>query len=127
MSEQTLTQDFLNHFTGSGEFYRHWSKLLIYTEGVQAMAEVGKAFWLIDAITSYQLDERIQQNQALKDFQVWKLVVEKADNQRGATLTMRGDSNQPVVITQKIEYTDFPLPEITLWVSNDTLMLPSEY
>ena len=39
MSKQTLTQDFLAQFTGSGTFYRHWTKRLVYTEGVQAMAK----------------------------------------------------------------------------------------
>jgi hypothetical protein len=29
-------------------------------------------------------------------------------------------------VEQKIEYTDFPLPEITLYLENNTLMLPSE-
>ena len=89
------------------------------------MAEVGGAYWLIDAIASYQPDKRIRNNPELKAFQVWKLAVH--EDKGGATLTMRGDSGQPVIITQKIEYTDFPLPEIILWVCDDTLMLPSEY
>ena len=123
MSTKTLTENFLAHFPGSGEFYRHQLGPL-YTEGVQSMAELGGAYWLIDAIASYQPDKRIRQNPDLVAFQVWKLAVHE---EGGATLTMRGDSGQPVVITQEIEYTDFPLPEITLWVCNNTVMLPSEY
>ena len=32
-----------------------------------------------------------------------------------------------VFYTQEIEFTDFPLPEITLWFQNNTIFLPSEY
>jgi hypothetical protein len=123
MTTKILTKDFLAHFTGSDEFYKHWLGIT-YTEGVRAMAKRGGAYWLIDAIASYQPDKRIRRNPDLVAFQVWKLAVHE---EGGAILTMRGDSGQPIIIKQKIEYTDFPLPEITLWVCNDTLMLPSEY
>jgi len=32
-----------------------------------------------------------------------------------------------VVFTKKIEYTDFPLDEITLYFANHVIHLPSEY
>ena len=28
---------------------------------------------------------------------------------------------------KKIEHTDFPLDQVTLWFSNNTILLPSEY
>jgi hypothetical protein len=31
------------------------------------------------------------------------------------------------VFTKEIEFTDFPLPEITLYFQNNTIFLPSEY
>lgn len=41
-----------------------------------------------------------------------------------------GNSDTPIV-TQAIDYTDFPLDEVTLWLVRGgptwTLMLPSEY
>ena len=118
-----LTAQDLAYFMGSEQFYKHWTKRLIYTEGVQYMAEKAGAYWLIDAIASYQPDKRIKDNPDLVAFQVWKLEIKESK----AVLTMRGDSNLPSVIRQEIPYTDFPLPEITLYVCDGTLLLPSEY
>jgi hypothetical protein len=120
----TLRESDLTQFCGSAEFYQHWTKRLVYTEGVQYMAERGGAYWLIDAVASYQPDKRIASRPDLVDFQLWELVVAQ---DKSATLMMRGDSDQPAVITQEIPFTDFPLERIKLYVSGGTLMLPSEY
>ena len=37
------------------------------------------------------------------------------------------DGNGNTVFTKKIEYTDFPLDEITLYFANNIIHLPSEY
>jgi len=123
-SKPTLCESDLIQFCGSAEAYRHWTTRLIYTEGVKYMAERGEAYWLIDAIASYQPDKRIASRPDLVDFQLWELVVAK---DKSAALTMRADSGQPAVITQEIPFTDFPLKQIKLYVCNGTLMLPSEY
>ena len=123
-SQPGLRESDLAQFCGSAEFYQHWTKRLVYTEGVQYMAERGGAYWLIDAVASYQSDQRIASRQDLVDFQQWQLAVAQ---DKSAVLTMRGDSDQPAVITQEIPFTDFPLAQIKVYVCNGTLMLPSEY
>ena len=45
---------------------------------------------------------------------------------RTATLACE-DGNGRTVHSKKIEYTDFPLDQVTLWFSNNTILLPSEY
>jgi len=55
--------------------------------------------------------------------QFWKLTV-KPD--QTATLTC-DDGNGHVVFEKRIEFTDFPLEEITLYFTNKTILLPSEY
>ncbi len=119
-----LRESDLAQFCGSSEFFQHWTKRLIYTGGVQYMAEHGGAYWLIDAVASYQPDQRITSRPDLVDFQLWELAVAQ---DKSAVLTMRGDSGRPAVITQEIPFTDFPLEQIKLYVCNATLMLPSEY
>ena len=37
------------------------------------------------------------------------------------------DGNGRVVYAKRIDYTDFPLPEIKLYFSDSVLMLPREY
>jgi hypothetical protein len=45
---------------------------------------------------------------------------------RSASLTCE-DGNGNVVFATEIEYTDFPLEEVTRWFANDTIYLPSEH
>jgi hypothetical protein len=101
-----------SQFSGSEYYYKHFTGLL-YTDGVQYLAETFGAYWLIDAIASYARKE---------PFQLWELAV----HENSATLTCREDSGLRPVVTQEIEYTDFP-ENIKLYVSNNVLMLPREY
>lgn len=128
-----LTPEALREFTGDLERYRHaLSRRVIYTPGVQYVAEAGGAYWLIDAIASYYdtptMKQAIIQDDRLAYMQFWRLDV-NAD--RTARLTMRADSGEPPAITQEIPFTDFPLGEIDIWSDYDgthwTLYLPSEH
>jgi len=115
----------LSPFHGSERFWRHWCGGFQYTEGVKYLADhAGSgAHWLLDAIGSYQ--HQCQEDRMLYDFQIWNL---ELDGQGGATLTCWRDNGagEEPVITQKIEYTDFP-QNIKLYVENNTLMLPDEW
>lgn len=122
MNDTQLTSADLCQFTGTENYFRHFTGLR-YTDGVRFLAERGGAFWLIDAIASYQGERAIRGNARLQDFQLWKLVV--TDNT--AVLTLREDSDCPNIIEQHIEFTDFPLSEVALYVCNGVLLLPSEY
>ncbi len=123
-----LTIDELNQklagFTGTINWYRHWTNLLAYTDGVNTMAEAAGAFWLIDAIASWQIKPKV----AKCDFQVWTLTV---NNDQTATLQMQEDTGMQSVVTQQLAYTDFPFGTFTLWVEGSgrerVLLLPSEH
>ncbi len=125
---QKITIDELNHklagFTGTINWYRHWTNLLAYTDGVNAMAETAGAFWLIDAIASWQIKPKVAQC----GFQVWTLTVK---DDHTAVLEMREDTDQPIITTQQLEYTDFPAGVFKLWVEGTgkerVLLLPSEH
>lgn len=110
----------LQHFTGSETFFRHpLFRKFVYTEGVQFLAEKAGAYWLIEYIFSNQMEEKIK----AVDFQAWKIKV-KEDN--SATIRLE-DGNGNLVKQFKLEFTDFPLKEFTLWFYNNTLLLPSEW
>jgi hypothetical protein len=109
----------LSLFTGTTTYYRNWQGLL-YTDGVKYLAENAGAYWLIDAIASWQPHVRTVE----RDFQLWELHV--SDN-HGAELTVRRDSGAPAIARQKIGCTDFPLRSIILYVQGDVLLLPTEY
>ena len=118
---KTLTRADLIQFTGSEHWYRHaMVRDVLYTDGVQYVAETAGAYWLIDEIAFAQRFDKLL---AAEEFQSWKLTV-NADHT--ATLTCE-DGDGSVVFIKPIEYTDFPLEEITMFFINNTILLPSEY
>lgn len=55
-TEKTLTLEALHHFTGTETWFRHpLVRKVLYTEGVQYLAETGGAYWLLDEIACAQL------------------------------------------------------------------------
>ncbi|WP_244832510.1 DUF6876 family protein [Caballeronia sp. TF1N1] len=57
-----------------------------------------------------------------EEFQLWKLAVTDSS----AVLTCE-DGNEAIVFTKQIEFTDFPLQEISFFFTNNVILLPSEY
>ena len=114
----------LAYFTGTQKWYQHsLFRKFHHTDGVNYLAQEGQAHWLINAIFSWQTDKRIKNNPELQEFQFWEL---KVKENRSAILTCFGDEDK-IILTQQIPFTDFPLPEIELYLVEKVLMLPSEY
>ena len=116
----------LAQFTGSATFTRHGLvRSVLMTEGVAFLADQAGAHWLLDAISSYQHEARAR----AEPFQAWSLVVDAAT--RSAVLAMTDGNSARQIITQQIDWTDFPLAEIELWAiaegDHRVIMLPSEY
>jgi hypothetical protein len=129
VSLKEALETMLAHFTGTMNYHRSsfFTKSIFHTDGVQYLSDKAGAFWLIDAIVSYQMKPSI----ARHPFQVWSLKVEN----RSAVLTCGDGNDTPPLVTQKIPYTDFPLDKISLYLENGSLdgehihkilMLPSE-
>jgi hypothetical protein len=115
-----LNEDDLCQFTGTENWYRHpLVRSVTYTDGAQYVAERGGAYWLLDIIATMQLEKAIR----VESFQVWKLAV-KPD--RSGTVTCE-DGNGNEVYRQELEFTDFPLPEITFYFTDNVILLPTEY
>jgi hypothetical protein len=116
----------LIQFIGSQTYTLHWTKRLIYTEGVAWLQEAAECGWLIDLIASHQGDPALE---ACGGIQFWKLKVDlKTKRARAICIP---DTGRPPVVSQEIEYSDFPLESIDLWMEYDgetwTLMLPREH
>jgi hypothetical protein len=116
-----LTEADLRQFTGSENWYRHGiNRNVLFTDGAKYVADEAGAYWLLDAIAICQRHEK---SVSAEEFQVWKL---KVNADRRARLVC-DDGNDKIVYTQHIEFTDFPLDEITLYFTNNVIHLPSEY
>ena len=111
----------LDQFCGTQIWYKHsLLKDILYTEGVHYVAERAGAYWLIDEIA---LAQKFEPKVGAEKFQVWILYVE---NDATAELICE-DGNNITVFEKQIEYTDFPLPEIKFYYTDNVIMLPGEY
>jgi hypothetical protein len=121
-SRWTLDAIDLSQFTGTENWYslKPLSAKITYTDGVSHVAEHGGAVWLITDIVAAQHDPKV----AAEPFQVWKLTVVNPD--RFAQLVCE-DGNGNIVYTQTYSWTDFPMDEITFWLTDNVILLPSEY
>jgi hypothetical protein len=116
----------LTGFTGSDTLTRHGlTRRILMTQGVVFLAEQAQAHWLTDLVVAHQADPRVR----AEPFQVWTLAVNVETRSAVATMT-DGNTKQPVT-RQEIPCTDFPLPEIRLWLVQEgdawIMLLPSEY
>jgi len=110
-------------FTGTEHYYEIYPNFLL-TDGVKYFANTCSAYWLLDVIWSHM---RTNKKCVDESFVVCKLHVLKNDT---AQVRLE-DGNDNLLASQTIEYTDFPLNSITLYVQNNgeynVVMLPSEY
>ena len=118
-NEAQLKQE-LRNFHGTETWFRHEIfRMFTYTEGVQFLAEQAGAYWLIDQIFGLQY-ESITVRKEL--FQFWKL---KAESNIGLLTCEDGNGN--TVFSLTVSFTDFPMKEISLYFTDNVLLLPSEY
>jgi hypothetical protein len=102
------------------EMLRHWTGRILYTIGVQTVAEKCGAYWFLDIVASYQIHDHVRN----EPFQVWRL-----DRQTGRrfVVTMTDGNTKSPLVRQEIEYSDFPDDTLELWCSDGVLLTPDEY
>ena len=117
---QQLTSE-LAHFTGTNGYHRMYG-IYYLTDGAKYLAEKAECFWLFDLYWSHIMSIIPSEN----EFTVLKLTVK--DCNASAVIE---DGNDNAIAGQEIDYSDFPLPSITLyciWFGDGWVaMLPSEY
>ena len=119
----------LAHFTGTESYtnlrYPWLRKRFLLTEGAKHLAEKAQAYWLMDAIASYQASTKV----SAEPFQVWTLTV----NEKHEAVLICTDGNENELVRQEIQFTSFPLKSITLYAEQSdylggrVVMLTSEY
>ena len=125
MKSQDQIKSDLSQFHGSIT-YTKFSPLfpnVVLTEGAKYLADECGAYWLMDMIASHL--------PSLPPKEYWAVALLTVDNGKGL-FTLANDSRATKFYAmQGINYTDFPLDEIKLYVSYDgefwCVMLPSEY
>lgn len=130
MQERQEIQSTLPNFTGTENWYRHpLVRNVLYTDGAKYVAVSCDAYWLLDAIASYQIEAPMRD----QDFQTWTFKRSGPDDLARATphQLVGTDGNGKQLVVQNIDYTDFPLDSIDIWVEYDgthkVILLPSEH
>lgn len=130
---QTLSEQ-LAHFSGTSKYYNYQFGMTL-TDGSKFVADKFNAYWLMDVIASYQFNANFVTNPRLQRFQLWMLNVGKShefikpSRNNDAVVTCWEDT--PVLgvkpaAKQQIMITDFPHPEIQLYVRDRIILLPNE-
>ena len=111
----------LAQFTGTNGYHRMHGNFYL-TDGAKYLAETAECFWLFDLYWSHITSIIPNEN----EFTVLKLTV---DGSKASAVIEDGNDN--AIAGQEIEFTDFPIPSITLyccWFGDGWVaMLPSEY
>lgn len=111
----------LSGFTGTTTYYRYMFGCKL-TDGTKYLADKAGAFWLLDAIVSYQTEPKVK----AMDIQFWTLQRPADDADHSAVLFLTDGRTETRIIQQDIAFTDFPLKEAKIWLQNNILFLPSE-
>ncbi len=114
----------MSQFHGTAEYHKHLfpgKSPILLTDGCKYVRDKCKAYWLFDAILSYQCDKILNG----VNFQIWELKQLRLD--LSWLLTCREDTGKKPMIRQSIEFSDFPLEYIKIWVIDKVALLPSEY
>lgn len=128
------TQDLKDFFeqsrNGANSFYRHpLARRLVYSDGVNDMAELAGAYWLLDIIGTEMVDPYLKDwNNGIAGMGIIKLSVHDSK----MVITLEVDDDTPPTYRRVIDYTDFPEGEWQLWMNPDgegsaVLILASEY
>ena len=106
-----------------GTFAYHTHKIgdlkLLLTDGCDYIRREAESYWLFDSILAHQMDKTVRELY----HQVWRL--KKQPDETWQLICEDGNNN--FIVTQKIQFSDFSLPEITIWIIDGVAMLPGEY
>ena len=123
MNEVKLKRE-LKVLNGTSRYYKHLfpgKSPILLTDGTKYIRDECKANWLFDTILSYQAEPILKKVY----FQIWELQRLKKD--LSWLLTCKEDKNKKVLISQSIEFSDFPIGYFKMWLIGSVALLPSEY
>jgi hypothetical protein len=114
----------LEQFIGTSAYHKHLfpgKSPIALTDGCKYVRDVLNANWLFDALLSYQADPKLKK----VNFQIWEFTQLRKD--LSWLLTCKEDTHKKPIISQRIEFSDFPIDYIRIWVIGRVALLPTEY
>jgi len=118
MNETEILKD-LDLNTCSENWFKIPFSNITYTDGINDLIIKAKCWWLISDIgILISATPKLQ-----KDFLI--LTIE-TENEKGI-ITLKEDSNEKPIYKKELEYTDFPLSKFEFFITNNVMLLKSEY
>jgi wobble nucleotide-excising tRNase len=118
MKKYLNVNDQLYQFSGTQAYHTSPTVPHQYTDGVQYLAQTFNCYWLLRLIG-------FQSNQIDAYLQVWKLKRCQSEDDEFVLICEDGNRNQLYQV--EILYSDFKGDEVTLYLINEILLVPSEY
>ncbi|MEK7434183.1 MAG: DUF6876 family protein [Cyanobacteriota bacterium] len=109
----------IRSFCGTDKWYQLYPNVLA-TDGIKFIFDTAQAYWIGDIVFSIQSYPKVKS----EVFQFYELLVDLESSTGEIKVT---DGNENIIYSQKIQYTDFPLPKFSFYYTNDVILLPSEY
>ena len=120
MRQAKEIQQILDGHCGTEQYHRLTVQPCNCTDGVKFLADECGAYWLVGDIVPLALGF-LRKGEEFTTF-----TLKKDAEGNGAQFTVT-DGNGNTLLTKHYDFTDFPLPEVTLWFTGGVLLLPSEY
>ena len=112
----------LSVFTGSLRWFEHPTfPTLLLTDGVRHVGEQANAWWLLDHIGLNYLHHP---GFSRMDFQVWEILFDEKNEQMIIELQ---DGDGKKYVSWSFKEKTFPLERLSIWVTDNVLLLPSEW
>lgn len=116
----SLTPSDLDQFTGTEHWYRHpLNRHITYTDGVKFFADTVGAHWLLDILVT-----EVAGFLRTQEFIHIKMTVREDGT---ADITADDGNDSPPFWTRHIDWTDCPVGEWRFYLTNNVILLPSEY
>jgi hypothetical protein len=135
MKPKAEIEEGLAQFHGTDTWTRHrMFRQLLMTDGILYLRDAADCHWLVDAIGSHIFTARRRLNPQAQPFQHWhfkRASLNRVDKPHRLWCT--DGNSEKAIVSQRIEYSDFPLDEISVYAVWDegqdafVLMLPGEY
>ncbi len=120
IKKQISIKEALNTNTEREQLYCFDLSKNLYTQGIKQMNDLCNSQILVKDIL-------IQCKELSSEFGLIQIIFKYIENiPKYKAVIFYEDGNKNIIAKKLLEYTDFPLQEITLFYENNTLFLPSE-
>ncbi len=115
----------LQQFCGTQTLYSIPLLQTRFTDGLKFLADKAECYWLITDVSVIAKSLMAKSYFVTVDFK--RLSQEEREAQQCEATITYGDGNGNILETHRYTVTDFPLDELRLYFTDNTLMLPTEY